>query len=372
MLFQLDRLNFIIHCLFYQTGLFDSDHMLEFPDINPSGMITPDITSAGLPVRPGTPASSILSTDWTTGLELNIACLFDDRDIDLDQREAEMQQVNYVMLQYISKLKEIYTFYSAIGSDTSLDNTSVMTTMQFCRFLKDCQIHHHDTSLPEILRLMAKEENKENPHNPWENILLRDFLTALVTIAYHIFGSDHCSGDQPLLPRCLSKLIMLNVLPHACCVKGIIYTKPNAALELTQYFQKSYSIFQQWTHPSDLPPHDHSLGMRQMLWMLKDCNVINQDLPPKEVINILACDDPRVVQDEFISLEFEISFLEFFEALVSCAAVYVTDGLLKNSPTPRQSTMASSQCQSVRSHTSTVSMRPLETPDAGTLTTTLQ
>ena len=349
--------------------MFDNDHMLEYPDINPSGMITPDITSAGLPVqRPGTPASSVLSTDWANGLELNIAFLFGDRDIDLDQREQEVQEVNYLMLQHISKLKKIYTFYSSIGIDKSLDNTSVMTRMQFCRFLKDSHVHHGDMSLPESLRLIA--DNKDNdPYYPWENILMRDFLTALVVIANHMFADQHTAHtNQLLLPWCLSKLISEYVLEHACNVGGLVYTKPSITMELTQYFDKTYTTYQYWVsqakqnHPDVL-----CINMRHMLWILKDYGLIGEGLSAKNVIDVFASDDPNVAQDGFISLDREISFLEVLETLVHCAEVYVTDNMLRDTPTPRPSTVASSQDPSAKSRHSSVSAGHLDTPDNGML-----
>jgi hypothetical protein len=347
--------------------MFDNDHMLEYPDINPSGMITPDIASAGLPVqRPGTPASSILSTDWANGLELNIAFLFDDRDIDLDQRELEVQQVNYVMLQFISKLKKIYTFYSSIGIDKSQDNTSVMTQMQFCRFLKDSHIHHSDTSLPEILRLIADDKN-EDPYYPWENILMRDFLTALVIIANHMFADEHCHGNQLLLPWCLSKLISEYVLEHACKVAGFVYTKPSITMELTQYFDKIYSIYQYWLlQAKKSQPGALCVNMRYMLWMLKDYGLINEELSAKNVIDIFSSDDPRVAQDGFLCLETEISFLEVVETLVQCAELYVTENMLRECPTPAHTvTAGSSQALSAKSRNSSVSAGRMESPDNG-------
>ena len=348
---------------FIPLGIFDNDHMLEYPDINPSGMITPDIASAGLPVqRPATPASSILSADWVNGLELNIAFLFDDRDIDLDQRELEVQQVNYVMLQNISKLKRVYSFYSSIGIDKSLDNTSAMNRMQFCRFLKDSHVHYHDTSLPEILRLIADDKNKD-PYYPWDNILMRDFLTALVIIANHMFADEYCHENQLLLPWCLSKLVSEYVLPHACKVDGLIYTKPSITMELSQYFDKAYGIYQSWmAQIRQNQPGALCVNMRFVLWILKDYGFIGDCLSAKNVIDIFGSDDPRVAQDDFISLEIEMSFLEVFEVLVQCAETYVTENMLRESPTPRPSTVASSQVHSAKSRHSSVSAGRLDSP----------
>ncbi|XP_028392873.1 radial spoke head 10 homolog B-like [Dendronephthya gigantea] len=347
-------------------GVFDNDHMLEYPDINPSGMITPDISSAGLPVqRPATPASSILSADWANGLELNIAFLFDDREIDLDERELETQEVNYVMLQHISKLKKIYSHYSSIGVDKSQDNTSVMTLMQFCRFLKDIKIHGKDASLPEILRLISSEKNTD-PYYPWENILIRDFLTSLVIIANHLFADEYCHDiNQLLLPWCLSRLVTEHVVKHAGVVGGVVYTKPSITMELSQYAEKAYGIYQYWiSQAKQMQPNIQCVNMRYMLWMLKDYGLINEGLSAKHVIDILASDDSRVIQDEFINLEVEVSFLEVLEALVLCAEVYVTDDALRETPTPHPTTVASSQAASAKSRNSSASGGRLESPES--------
>lgn len=326
--------------------------------------MTPDIASAGLPVqRPTTPASSILGVDWANGLDLNIAFLFDDRDIDLDQRELETQQVNYVMLQHISKLKKIYTFYSSIGIDKSQDNTSVMNRMQFCRFLKDSHIHHTDTSLPEILRLISDKVPGNHPYDPWEHILMRDFLTALVVIANHVFAEECTHGNQLLLPWCLSKLVKEFVVENACNVGGVVYSKPGITIELSQYFEKVYGIYQYWVSQMKISrPGIVCVNMRYVLWMLKDYGLVNESLSAKDVINIFSIDDPRVSQDEFINLEIEVSFLEVLEALVQCAEVYVTDGMLRESPITRPSTVASSQAPSGKSQHSSLSAGRLESP----------
>lgn len=342
--------------------------MLEYPNINPSGMITPDITSAGLPVqRAATPALSVLSADWANGLELNIAFLFDEREIDLDERELEIQEVNYVMLQHISKLKKIYSLYSSIGVDKSQDNTSAMTCMQFCRFLKDIKIHDKDASLPELLRLISKEKNTD-PYYPWENILMPDFLTSLVIIANHLFADEYCHDNQLLLPWCLSSLVTEHVVKHAGVVGGVVYMKPRRTMELSQYVEKAYDIYKYWvSQAKQMQPSTQCVSMRYMLWMLKDYGLIDEGLSAKHVIDILASDDPRVIQDEFISLEVELSFLEVLEALVQCAVVYVTDNALEETPSPHPTTIASSQAQSPKSRNSSASAGRLESPDNGTV-----
>ena len=65
-------------------------------------------------------------------------------------------QVTSLVLRNLSILRRVYSFYSALGHDKSPDNTFVMTRFQFWRFLKDCQIHHHNISLSQMDRSMGK------------------------------------------------------------------------------------------------------------------------------------------------------------------------------------------------------------------------
>ena len=59
-------------------------------------------------------------------------------------------------MRYMSKLRMIYSYYSQLGFSESADNTFVMNRMQFWRFLKDCRLHHHDTTLADMDRVLGK------------------------------------------------------------------------------------------------------------------------------------------------------------------------------------------------------------------------
>lgn len=305
--------------------------MLEYPDINPLRMTTPDISFAGLPVqRPSTPVFSELSIDWSNKLELNITLLFENRNINIDERQSELHEVNNIMLQHISQLKKIYSYYSALGIEKSLDNTSAMSRMQFCRFIKDSHIHHVGSSVPEILRLVASVG--KDPYYPWEYILIRDFLTALVFIASHLFA-ENADHNHRLLPWCLLKLITAYILPHSFCIGGVVYSKPSVTIELNQYLDKTYCIYQYWSSQfKRSKPNGLCVNIRTMLLMLKEYNIIGDDLSAKDFINICSYDDPGVLQDDFINLDIEISFYEVFETLVQCAELHVTEMMLKENP----------------------------------------
>ena len=76
-----------------------------------------------------------------------------------------------------------------------------------------------------------------------------------------------------------------------------------------------------------------------MICFCQDMKLINATLTAKSVIDVLSHDDPNVADEEgAINLELEMTFLEFLEALVGCAEVYVTEAVVKDPNTPRPST----------------------------------
>ena len=350
------------------SGTFELDHMLDFPDVNPSGMMTPDIMNSGLPVRPGTPvrsASPFLTSESLTGnpLNLSIDLLLDERDLDLYERDEELQRVTHVMLRHISKLKKIYSFYSCLGQQESVDNTFVMSRLQFWRFLKDCKVHHHGFTISELDRTIAAEKSND-VHEPEHEVLMRDFLNAIVIIAYHLYNEDH-QGSERLLPWCVSELITKNILMHPCKVGGSLFDDTSKAIEAGKYMSKSWDIFWGLCVPNVHYPHEPIFKSRQFMFMLSDFRLINSDLSPKEVLTILAKDNPELAQEDFCNLELEMTFLEFFEALIDCATVYVTDAVIKGHLSPKGTPAPSSRSQSAASFTPATSKPGIDSPDEG-------
>ncbi|EHH52001.1 hypothetical protein EGM_12361, partial [Macaca fascicularis] len=70
-------------------------------------------------------------------------------------RPEEKKQVEYAVLRNITELRRIYSFYSSLGCDHSLDNTFLMTKLHFWRFLKDCKFHHHRLTLADMDRILS-------------------------------------------------------------------------------------------------------------------------------------------------------------------------------------------------------------------------
>ncbi|EDO30644.1 predicted protein, partial [Nematostella vectensis] len=304
-------------------GTFEQDHMLDFPDFYPSGMTTPDIASAGIPLRPSTPmraatpflpAGSVCSNN---PLSIRIDPILEDLDLELEDQEAEVRNVTNVMLRHISKLKHIYTYYSGLGEEqTSPDNTFVMTRLQLWRFLKDCKIHHHGVTLAEMDRFVDQEGRNTDIHEPQAKVLMRDFVNAIIAIAFNVFHNEGGHKGGCVIAECTSQLILNNILGNACQVNGSLFADPVKASIAKKYIPKTWDIYMGVCVPSAYTPYEPTLKARQFLYMLNDYKLINEVLTPKEVIQILAQDNPHLAQEDFCNLELELTFLEFFEALI--------------------------------------------------------
>ena len=82
------------------------------------------------------------------------------------------------------------------------------------------------------------------------------------------------------------------------------------------------------------------------------------------MIQILSQDNPHLAQDDFCNLELEVTFLEFFEGLIGCAMVYVTDAMILGSHDSKLSPEPSLRSRSAECFTSLTS-KPGESPVEG-------
>ncbi|XP_006814467.1 radial spoke head 10 homolog B-like, partial [Saccoglossus kowalevskii] len=330
-------------------GMFIQDRMVEYPQFTMDGMSTPDISQ----IRTKTPDTSaaplqgddrsVLSNESrnTLGpsLTLDIDHLLDD--FSDEDREEELKQVMFVILRHITTLKKVYNFYAGLGHDASPDNTFIMTRLQFWRFLKDCKFHHQDITLAEIDRLLAFGESPvELIHSPLDKLLMREFLNHVITLSWQLYNQEH-TGNGCILSWCLSKAIRDNIIPYACNVQGTFLYDPRRAVNALGYMDTCWEIYQSLCTPRCYPPYEPSLKMREFLFMLKDYRLINERLTPKLILEILAADNPAVYDGTDCNLQLEMTFVEFFEALIGCSVVYVTEDLVKDPNTPRPSTVMS-------------------------------
>ncbi|XP_060548844.1 radial spoke head 10 homolog B2-like [Pantherophis guttatus] len=333
-------------------GEFNYDHIAECPSLQIDMTNMEEVCNLSLKGLSGIDSVKVVDNSRTSSLsgpniEIDLStllALFPEKD-----KEDEMKQTEYAVLRYISELRRIYTFYSSLGYDHSLDNTFLMTKLQFWRFLKDCRFHYCNQTLAAMDRILNDKTLLEEIHSPYETLLLRMFLTYLIYLSFHIYHKDF-DDTSPRLFKCFSKLMVKNICPYACRTKGILFSDRQQAVYALSYIDKCWEVFQAFCRPSTLPPYEPTMKMRHFIWMLEDLRLISKQLTATKVVNILAKDNPFVSDAETVNLEHELVFLEFFEALVDCALLYVTDEMLKQ--------QAEEVAQAI-----TASYRPDELPD---------
>uniref|UniRef100_A0A8D0GA36 Radial spoke head 10 homolog B n=1 Tax=Sphenodon punctatus TaxID=8508 RepID=A0A8D0GA36_SPHPU len=212
----------------------------------------------------------------------------------------------YAVLRHITELRKIYSFYSSLGYDHSLDNTFLMTKLQFWRFLKDCRFHHCKVTLADMDRILnADKTPSEDVHSPYETLLLRTFLTYLIYLAFYLYHKEY-QDKSPCLFKCFSKMMTKNIIPNACHTKGILFCEPQQTIYAISYIDKCWEIYKAYCRPNAILPHEPTMKMRHFLWMLNDLNLLNTDLTPPKIVVILARDNPLVHDGDDIILEHEM------------------------------------------------------------------
>ncbi|XP_071807191.1 radial spoke head 10 homolog B-like isoform X1 [Asterias amurensis] len=328
-------------------GVFVDDRMAEYPAFSMDGANTPDITH----IRTRTPdpsgpgfgdvTSRSDSSRNTLGpsltLELNhLLTEFNEND-----RDEEIRQVMFVVLRHITTFKKVYNFYGSLGHDASPDNTFIMTRLQFWRFLKDCRFHYSELTVMEMDRILAPNKTVMDIHNPLDKLLMREFLNNLITLSYHLYQEECTSESGTVLSWCLAKAMTDNITPAACDVQGTFLYEPRRAVNALGYMDRCWEIYCSVCSTNKHVPYEPTLKMREFLYMLKDYRLINETLTPKRILEVLSVDDPGAYDSHGCNLELEMTFLEFFEALIGCAMIYVTEDIVKDPTTPRPSTVIS-------------------------------
>ncbi|XP_055984475.1 radial spoke head 10 homolog B-like [Sorex fumeus] len=313
------------------NGLFCNDMIADFPELQvelihsldpstellcwcPTGGST--ITAEIIRKLDGSSSESVL---WSN-IELDLTALL-SRYPEKDQPQ-EKKQVEFAILRNITELRRIYSFYSSLGCDHSLDNTFLMTKLHFWRFLKDCRFHHHQITLADMDRVLWANNYDDIPveaiHSPFTTIMLRTFLNYLLQLAYHIHHREY-QNRSPSLFLCFTKLMAENIHPNACRVRGNLFVGQQRTLYSMNYIDRSWEIYTAHCMPSAAPPHELTMSMRHFLWMLKDFRMINKELTASKFVEVIAEDNPSMHDGTDSNFELELVFLEFFEALLSFA-----------------------------------------------------
>ncbi|KAK7122838.1 hypothetical protein R3I94_019823 [Phoxinus phoxinus] len=292
-------------------GEFNKDCMAEFPAFTPglSGITTPFPDENDSSKR-----SSQSSTNSPLGSDmvLNIQTLLDR--VPEDHRDQELKQVEFAVLRHIGLLREIYSFYSSLGHEKSPDKIFPLTYLQFSRFLMDCKVHQHGITQAQIDHLIT-----DQVHSPFTAILPRECISYIIIVAYHICHEDIESSNN-ILAACFSKLMRQNIIPNAKNVKGSLFCHPVHASVACHYSGRCWEIYQALCKANSVQP-DQTLTARQFVWLLKDLCLYDSELTVSKVLEILSLDSPAIHDGIYSNLDLEMSFLEFFEALLGCAEV---------------------------------------------------
>ncbi|XP_061612045.1 radial spoke head 10 homolog B isoform X7 [Phyllopteryx taeniolatus] len=275
-------------------------------------MVTPNMTANQAPVLHGM-AESSLGPDMTVSIDCAL------EKIPGRKHEIEHKQVRFVLLRHKTELRSIYRFYSRLGQPQIPGGAFLLSRMQLWRLLKDCYVHHRGVTLAELDLYIRDNPEPAEVHSPFTPIMLCRFLSCLVIIAFHIYHEDMESSNH-LLAACFSKLLIEDIFPHAKNVKGFLFKPPERTIVAVDFLGKCWKVYQAYCRVNKAPRDDSTMTNRHILWMYKDLNLYDSDLTIVRVMEIISAEtlDPSNLS---ACMENEITFLEFFEALLGCGEV---------------------------------------------------
>lgn len=278
---------FLLLCLLlFFVGKFSDDHMLEFPELILSGMTTPDIFQSGLPVKSpmSLRSASVVGMSGAAAdafLDIDIDDVLSDYKYDLEQRQDEINKIVCIILRFTSQMKQMYKFYSCLGVNHSIDNTYVMSKLQYCRFLKDYKIHTYDLSLVDIER--SFDDQAKCVDDCFKKIFTRDFLESLVKISCLIFKGKY-TDDSNEVSKCFSDLVAIFTSNRKTNVNGIVYKSIEQTQEIMIYINECLKMYFHYAQRKN----DVCLSMRDALFVYKDLKLMNQQLTAKSLVKILT------------------------------------------------------------------------------------
>ncbi|KAM6054398.1 radial spoke head 10 homolog B [Chlamydotis macqueenii] len=344
-------------------GAFRDDCVVDYPAFQVNAMNVEELNVICTGSNSGTENITIISGSKNTSvlgsdIELDITSLLDF--LPSEERHEQVKQVEFAVLRYITELRRVYIFYSSLGCDHSLDNAFLMTKFQFWRFLKDCKFHHSNITLAEMDRILSGDKTPlDGIHCPHETLLFRTFLSYLVRLAFHIYREkDNCTEKHPCLHKCFSEMMSRNVIPTACHIQGLLFSEEQCTVFVMSYIDKCWEIYRAFCRPSTRPPFESTMKMKHFLWMLNDFKLLSKQLTAPRVVEILVKDGPSLDDSSSANMEQELVFLEFVEALLGCALVYVTSDMIKEQVDCEKQKGSSFRMEDLSEGTTNVSLYP--------------
>nr|XP_010307130.1 PREDICTED: radial spoke head 10 homolog B2-like [Balearica regulorum gibbericeps] len=289
-------------------GEFIDDHIVEYPAFQVGAMNAEELNAICTGSHLGTENITIINCSENTSvlgsdIELDISSLLDL--LPREERHEEVKQVEFAVLRHITELRRVYTFYSSLGCDHSLDNTFLMTKLQFWRLLKDCHFHHSNITLAEMDRILSGDKTPlEEIHCPHETLLFRTFLSYLIRLAFHVYHEQH-KEKGPYLHKCFLEMMSRNVIPAACRIQGILFSEERRTIFAMSYINKCWETYRAFCRPSTRPPFEPTMKMRNFLWMLNDFKLLSKQLTASRLVEILVKDGPSLHDSSNANLEQE-------------------------------------------------------------------
>ncbi|XP_009863983.1 PREDICTED: radial spoke head 10 homolog B-like [Apaloderma vittatum] len=347
-------------------GEFIDDRIVEYPAFQMYAMDAKELNAICSGGHFGTENTTVINGSENTSvlgsnIDLDISSVLDL--LPREERHEELKQVTFAVLRHITELRRVYIFYSGLGCDHSFDNTFLMTKLQFWRFLKDCQFYHANLTLAGMDRILSGYRTPlEKIHSPHETLLFRTFLSYLIHLAFHIYHEEH-KEKGPYLSKCFSEMMSRNVIPDyfffpQLIFKGILFSEEQRTVFAMSYVDKCWEIYRAFCRPSTRPPFEPTMKMRHFLWMFDDLKLLNKQLTASRLVEILAKDGPSLHDSSDTNLELELVFLEFVEALLNCALVYVTSDMIKEQVACVHEKRSSFRVKGLSEGTTVVSLYP--------------
>ncbi|KAL0983919.1 hypothetical protein UPYG_G00134760 [Umbra pygmaea] len=307
-------------------GEFVNDRMAEFPGFSLDGSKTPDLNG----IRTHTPHPEEVESHRRASVDsgsrpsllgpdmaLKISALLEN--LPEDKRDQELKQVEFAVLRHIAELRTIYSFYSRLGHDQSQDNAFLLSSLQLWRLLKDCRVCQRGVTLIQMDRYIREDDTPSDElHSPFSTMLPGRFLGCVVVLAYKICQKDIKTSDNTLA-ACFSMLMKDNIIPNAMNVKGRLFPDHQRAVIAVNYIERCWEIYNAFCKVNPTPLADRTMTARRFIWMFQDLKLFDAGLTSGKLLEIFSAENNDGYDHS--NLDLEITFLDFFEALLGCAEV---------------------------------------------------
>ncbi|KAJ3013959.1 hypothetical protein HKX48_005425 [Thoreauomyces humboldtii] len=254
-----------------------------------------------------------------------------------DSEEVQLQQINDVVLRYITELRSIYSYYTQPAPDSGADGPAIMSQVDLCRFMKDCGVLDKQITLADCNRLYAQQYRDDqcyqhvyqSPHAPGTTFVLYDFLSYMLRVSYLLYAGQ---SDLSLFDRGLSAGFSTFIKEDVLRKVELAMTDDEAAAlakELSEnsaaeYAHRIYTIYRQkaQSRPNRSLPGskgDVTMTMREVLLMLSEYGLLSKEangpLTVSKVIQIFAAGGAQVENGGSYNLEYEMVPHEVYEAV---------------------------------------------------------